>query len=80
MQVLVVARVNDTGISICEEMGEGTETVEVAGYPGWWDEASGQARACLPDGSVALSLSGGGGDNSVHRTVMLDLLSTAVGR
>lgn len=66
--------------AVCESMGEGLDQVEIAGSPGWWDEAGGQARACLPDESVALTLAGGGGDNSVHRTSVLELLALAAGR
>lgn len=80
VQVLVAVFVNETGLSICEQVGQDYETVDIAGYPGWWDESSGQVRACLPDGSVAVTISGGGGDNSVHRTALLTLAAAAVGR
>ena len=66
--------------AVCESMGEGLDQVEIAGAPGWWDEAGGQARACRPDESVALTLAGGGGDNSVHRSSVLDLLALAADR
>lgn len=64
----------------CEMMGAEYDQVEVAGSPGWWDVAGAQMRACMPDESVALTLAGGGGDNSVHRQSMLDLITIAANR
>jgi hypothetical protein len=66
--------------TVCETLGSGLETVEVAGNSGWWDEAGAQARVCLPDGSIAAILSGGGGDNSIHRDAVVGLLALAVTR
>lgn len=64
----------------CEMLGADLETVEIAGNPGWWDQAGAQARVCLPDGSIAVILSGGGGDNSIHRDALLALLATSASR
>jgi hypothetical protein len=66
--------------TVCETLGSGLETVEIGENSGWWDEAGAQARVCLPDGSIAAILSGGGGDNSIHRDAVLGLLSLAVTR
>jgi hypothetical protein len=66
--------------TVCETLGSGLETVEIEENSGWWDEAGAQARVCLPDGSIAAILSGGGGDNSIHRDAVVGLLSLVVTR
>jgi len=63
----------------CEVLGADLETIEIAGRPGWWDQAGAQARVCFPDGSIAVILSGGG-DNSIHRDALLALLATSATR
>lgn len=62
----------------CSMLGADYEQVEIAGNPGWWDGA--QARACMPDESVALMLAGGEPNNPTDRTAMLDLTTLAANR
>ncbi len=79
-QVLIAVYSSSTGPSVCEALGSEFESVEIAGHPGFWDGRGAQARVCLDDGSIAAILYGGGGDNSVHRAPLIDLVARATTR
>ena len=79
-QLLIAVYPAHVGPSVCETIGSEFETVEIAGHPGFWDQAGAQARVCLDDGSIAAILYGGGGDNSVHRGALIDLVARATDR
>ena len=79
-QVLIAVYSASAGVPVCEAFGSEFETVEIAGQPGFWDERGAQARVCLADGSIAATLYGGGGDNSLHRAALIDLVARATTR
>lgn len=78
LQVLMIAVQGDE--RMCVLLGRESDAVDFDGVPGWWDVGSGQGRACLHDGAVAVMISGGGGDNSAYRDTVLELVSRAMER